>query len=161
MTVLSRIEDWPTQKDLAKITPEPAGLLADVAADQREHAYVRERAIALLGAYPSNAVALELIRLTKDRTPAIRQSAAAVLGRHFGASQPDEVLVALKPLLKDTNKSVRKQAIRAISYVHKREVVGVLTQRLALENDPALREFLYHRALQLEATFEKNTVAAR
>lgn len=161
VSLLSRIDDMPSTKELQKLTPEPAGLLADIAIDQSEHSYVRERAIALLGEYPTRAVAQELIRLTKDKTPSIRASAAYVLGRHFGATMADDVLTALKPLLKDARPGVRKTTVRALTHVQKREVVAVLNQRLAHENDPALREFIYSRALQLDAAYDKETLAAR
>jgi HEAT repeat protein len=161
VALLSKIDDTPTAKELMRLTPEPAGLLADVAIDPSEHVYVRERAISLLGEYNTKAVANELVRLTKDKVPAICGSAAYVLGRHFGEPMPDLVLAALKPLLKDPRPGVRKVTVRALSHVPKKEVVAVLNQRLAHENDPAVRELIYHRALQLSASFDRPSVAAR
>ena len=157
VSLLSRIDHMPSKSELQKLRAEPAGLLSDIAIDVREHSYVRERAVSLLGEYPS-AVA-DLIRLTRDRLPAVRQIAAYVLGRHFGASDPDQVLAALKPLLKDPRISVRKQVVRGLSHVQSRAVVAVLQQRLAHESDPGMREFIYARALQLEAG--QKTVAVR
>lgn len=157
VSLLSRIDQMPSKIELKKITPEPAGLLADVALDVREHAFVRERAVSLLGEY-STALS-DLVKLTRDRSPSVRQIAAYVLGRHFGATHPDEVLAALKPLLKDTRISVRKQVVRGLSHVQSKAVVAVLQQRLAHEADPAMREFIFARALQLEAS--QKTVAAR
>lgn len=161
VSLLSKIDDMPTTRELQKLTPEPASLLGDIAIDQDEHSYVRERAISLLGEYPTVAVAKELMRLTRDKTPSIRASAAYVLGRHFGATMADDVLAALKPLLKDARPGVRKTTVRALTHVQKKEVVGVLNQRLAHESDPAVRELIYNRALQLNAAYDAETVAAR
>jgi HEAT repeat protein len=157
VSLLSRIEQMPSAKELQKLTPTPESLLVEVASDAGEHVYVRERAVSLMGEYPS--AASDLIKLTRDRVPSVRQSAAYVLGRHFGATQPDLVLGALRPLLKDARVSVRKQVVRALSHVHSKAVVAVLQQRLAHEADPGVREFIYSRALQLEAS--QKSVAAR
>jgi HEAT repeat protein len=160
-TLMSGLERQPSRADLERIARHPDAHLAELAHDHKEHVFVRERAISALGMFQTPEVAKELERLLHDRIPAVRGAAAAVLGRHFGPAFPDEVLAALRPLLKDSNATVRKQAVRGLSQVPKKEVIAELTQRLAHERDPALREIIFNRAIMLEAAFKQQLISVR
>jgi len=157
-TLLSRIEETPTASELTTVVARPEATLVDLARDQNEHGYVRERAIHALGAFKVPWVEVELGRLLRDRAPVIWRTAAYVLGRQFGQLMPDDVFASLEPMLKDPHTSVRRQAVRGLSHVPKKEVVAALTQRLALEQDAGLRELIFNRALQLQAAFKPVSV---
>lgn len=160
-TMLSELGALPSKADFERAAPQPAALLNGIARDPAEHAYVRERAIAALGSFDSQAVAADLALALTDRSPLVRRAAASVLGRHFGQALPDHVFSALTPLLRDPDTGVRKHVVRALTHVPRREVITVLSQALVKERDPALRELMFHRAVQLEAALKSPSVAVR
>jgi HEAT repeat protein len=137
--------------DLASVTPHPEGELVAIARDQNEHAFIRQRAVAALAQFVTPEIGVELARLCAASQIAVRTTAAYVLGRYFSSTMADQVFAALRPLLADHNLDVRTQAARAMSFVHTTDAVAALTQRLSFESDPDFREFIFHRARQLQA----------
>jgi HEAT repeat protein len=159
--LLSRIDNTPKIEELNGVSPRAEEALIELARDHKEHFYVREHAISALAIFRSKTAFKELVRLSADKSPVIRRAAAYAIGHHFGAIMPDDVTTALQPLLKDAHVSVRRQAVRGIAFVPKQQVVGILTQRLALEKDSALSELIYNRVLQLSAAFKQQSPSVR
>lgn len=144
--LLAGYEYVPKAEDWARIGPQAAIVLRQIAADPKAQSSKRARAVSSLAHFPQDDNQTFLTELLqKDTNPALlRRKAIRALAVAFGPQS----LPTIKPYLADADHRLRESAILAIGAVRTDEARTLLKERLSLEPSDHLKE-------TLEETLEK------
>jgi hypothetical protein len=132
---LSGIDNVLSERELAKLSRNPAADLAALARDSNERAHVRARATQSLSRFADENTQLTVAGLTTDPVARVRLAATKVVARwacrpQMGLSQA--VLTAMDRALTGTDLAVQLQAIRAFGAVNNSVYPGARQRLLDL-----------------------------
>lgn len=146
LDALSAIDIVPTAEQLRRVVSSPEAALDAVAKDASLSLYLRERAISLLSAFPTNDVAKRLEALASAPAVPARLKAMAVYTRVRGFAVVDAkaALAYATTLTGASDLETREAAIRGLRWVALPGADIVLEKALAAETHPPLQAAIRH-----------------
>lgn len=136
--LLAGFEYVPTREDWAKLGPQAAGVLRQIAADPTASATTRARAVSSLGYFPEAGTESFLTALlaADDQPSLLRRKSLRALAFGFG----DKALPQITPYLSNEDKRLRESAIRALGLLKVDAAREALQARLSQEPSSYLQE---------------------
>jgi HEAT repeat protein len=146
--LLAGYEYVPTAEDWKKLGPVALKVLDEIYANPKELPTKRSRAVASMGQVDHPEAARHLSAIMKDTSAPseYRSTAVAAYAHREGPAAVTEI----EPMLGDSDKEVRRAAIKTIGKLGGTSSRKALEQRLEVEEDEALREAIQRSLTQME-----------